>query len=136
VFQFRCEAAKKSVTGIETIYSRLRQFARAVLLEGRHMSEIHFNALRRWQNVPSPANSASNPKPSKSKDSKEADSVQLSRVPDLSEVEKKVEAEFAQLRSSLQEKVDSPSYPPLEAIDRLARIFGIQNQSQMENPES
>jgi hypothetical protein len=99
------------------------------------MSEIHFNALRRWQNVPLTANSVSNSKSSRSKEAKAGDSLQLSPVPDLSETEKKVEAHFSQLRSRLQEKVDSPLYPPLETIDRLARILALRDKSPIENPE-
>jgi hypothetical protein len=41
----------------------------------------------------------------------------------MSQIEKKLEADFARLRSRLEEQVNSPNYPSGETMDRLARIL-------------
>jgi hypothetical protein len=97
------------------------------------MNEINLNPLSRPVGIDKPSNSATAHKSANvNKTSLEADSTQFSQVPDLSTVEEALEKEFAGMRSSLAEDADSPGYPPLETIDRLAAMLAVslgQNRS-------
>jgi hypothetical protein len=91
------------------------------------MSEINnINASNRYPSVDKALSSAAGQKTaSQGKAGAATDSVQISGAPDLSKIEAAVEAEFTAMRANLEQSVDSSAYPPLEAIDRLARMFAI-----------
>ena len=90
------------------------------------MNEINLNALSRSVGIDKSLNSVSNPKNANPKQANtELDSIQFSQLPDLSSVEHAMEEEFAAKRANLQDAANSPSYPPLETIDRLAHMLAI-----------
>ena len=90
------------------------------------MNEINLNPLSRPVGIDKPSNSAAAQKSANvKKPSLEADSTQFSQVPDLSAVEEALDKEFAGLRSKLAQEVDSPGFPPLETIDRLAAMLAV-----------
>jgi len=68
--------------------------------------------------------SAANQKPAKQAGD-DRDTVQLSKMPDLSAIEAKLEREFQDRVSQLEDEVNSESYPPLKIIDGLAEMFAI-----------
>jgi hypothetical protein len=97
------------------------------------MNEINLNPLSRPVGIDKPSNSAASQKNANvMKTSLEPDSTQFSQIPDLSAVEEALEKEFAGLRSTLAQDAESPGYPPLETIDRLAAMLAVdldQNRS-------
>ena len=95
------------------------------------MNEINLNALSRSAGFDKPINSVANPKNVNSKKANaEPDSIQFSKLPDLSSIEQALEEEFAGLRATLEEDAKSASYPPLETIDRLAHMLAVNLNSQ------
>lgn len=101
------------------------------------MNEINLNALSRSAGFDKPLNSVANPKNLNSKKaSPEPDSIQFSKLPDLSSVEAALEEEFASMRANLEDDAKSASYPPLETIDRLAHMLAMNlNSQKSELPE-
>jgi hypothetical protein len=90
------------------------------------MNEINLNALSRFTGTEKSLSSTANSNnPSSKKVETEVDSVQFSKLPDLSFAEKALEDEFAESRVRLKDEVESPSYPPLETIDRLAHMLAV-----------
>lgn len=90
------------------------------------MNEINLNPLSRSAGISKPSNPPAIQKNANLKtNSLEADSTQFSKLPDLSAVEESIEKEFEGLRSNLEADADSPSYPPLEVIDRLAVMLAV-----------
>lgn len=93
------------------------------------MNDINLNALSRPLGVDKTYSAASQ-KQVKRSGGDDRDTVQLSKVPDLSATEAAVEKEFAEMRSKFEDDVNSENYPPLETIDRLAAMFAINLESE------
>ena len=90
------------------------------------MNEINLNPLSRSAEIDKSSSTVAKLKNvSPRKLDAEFDSVQLSKLPDLSSAEGVLEDEFANLRARLKDEVDSPGYPPLETIDRLAHMLAV-----------
>jgi hypothetical protein len=90
------------------------------------MNEINLNPLNRPIGIDKASNSAAAQKKANVNQGVfEADSTQFSQLPDLSAAEEALEKEFAGLRSKLESEVDSPNYPPLETLDRLAAMLAV-----------
>lgn len=87
------------------------------------MNDLNINALSRSLGVDKTYSAANQKHVKRAGD--EPDTVQLSKVPDLSAVEAALEEEYSGLRSKLENDANSESYPPLETIDRLAAMFAI-----------
>ena len=91
------------------------------------MNEINLNAMNRSVGIERSLSVAANQKSASIKrPSAEPDSVEFSHLPDLSTADEAVEKEFASYRAKLQESADSPLYPPLETIDKLAAMLAIE----------
>ena len=90
------------------------------------MNEINLNALGRSSGIDKALGSAGPHKNvSQNNASVGSDSVQISKLPDLSQAEEALEEEFAALRAKFEEMTKSAAYPPLETIDRLARMLAV-----------
>ncbi len=90
------------------------------------MNEINLNPLSRSAGIDKPFNAVGSPKNVNLKTANsEPDSIQFSKLPDLSSAEQAVEEEFSSLRANLESDANSASYPPLETIDRLAHMLAI-----------
>jgi hypothetical protein len=87
------------------------------------MNEINFSASNPTPRMDKTLSSAGQQKNISENKETVGDSVELSRLPDLSKVEAAVEDEFASLRAKFEEQAESAAYPPLETIDRLARML-------------
>lgn len=91
------------------------------------MNEINLNAMGRSSGLDRALSSVNQHKNAPPQGAPVGnDSVQLSHVPDLSQAEAAVEDEFAALRARFEDVGDSAAYPPLETIDRLARMLAIE----------
>ncbi|MBI4658813.1 MAG: hypothetical protein HY735_08220 [Verrucomicrobia bacterium] len=94
------------------------------------MSEINLNSLGGPAETPrSPTKAAANQKNQTANGSPSGtDSVEFSKLPDFAQVEQAVEDGYASQRSSLQEDVDSASYPPLVLIEKVAAMLAAEFQ--------
>lgn len=102
----------------------LLEVCRKLLETEAVMNEIQINALSRSLGVDKTF-SNSKQRAAEHTGERQKDTVQLSRVPDLSAIEAALEDEFASIRTKLEAEAESPSYPPLETIDRLAGLFAM-----------
>lgn len=90
------------------------------------MNEINLNPLSRSVGVDKSSSSTAAPKSSNiQKSSSDSDSMEFSQLPNLSAVEESLEQEFAGSRLRLEKDANSPSYPSVEIIDRLAAMLAI-----------
>jgi hypothetical protein len=87
------------------------------------MNEININGLNRSAGIDK-SYSSGNQKPVK-RSVDEQDSVELSTIPNLSQIEAAIEEEFAAKRKRLEDSVSSEEYPALETIDKLAAMFAV-----------
>lgn len=95
------------------------------------MSEINFDPSSRSFAVDKASNGRATHKNANLNNvSPGSDSAEFSHPPDLAAIEQQVENDFAQLRSDLEDSVNSVAYPPLETIDRLAAMLGVDLQAQ------
>ncbi len=100
------------------------------------MNDINLNGLSGSGGIGRPLNATANQKSTNVKNaSSPSDSAEFSRLPDLSAVERTVEEDFASLRSSLQETVNSELYPPLETINKLAAMLGADFHAGPKKPQ-
>ncbi len=90
------------------------------------MNEINLNPLSRSVGVDkSSSSTAAQKNANVQKSSSDSDSMEFSQLPDLSAVEESLEQEFSGQRLRLEKDANSPSYPSLEMIDRLATMLAI-----------